>query len=103
LSALGVQVGPEELFGALSDSWAEYRGIWDNGRGFADIRKLWLERAAGLGAPVSLKSGDTAMSGIFDTIDETGCLILRTADGKRLPITAGDVFFGPTASAGATR
>ena len=103
LSALGVQVGPEELFGALSDSWTEYRGIWDNGRGFADIRRLWLERAAGLGEPVSLKTGDTVMSGTFDTIDETGCLILRTADGKRLPITAGDVFFGPTASAGATR
>ena len=102
LAALGVHVGAEELFSALSDAWAEYRAMWDDGHGFADIRRLWLERAAGLGEPVSLKSGVTEISGTFDTIDETGCLILRTADGKRLPITAGDVFFGPTASAGAT-
>lgn len=102
LAALGVQVTAEELFVALSDSWAEFRGIWDDGRGFADIRRLWLERAAGLGKPVSLKSGDTTISGTFDTIDDSGCLIIRTADGRHLPITVGDVFFGPTASAGAT-
>ena len=49
LKALGIDVGAEELFAALSDGWAEFRGIWDNGRGFAEIRKLWLKRAAGLG------------------------------------------------------
>ena len=47
LAALGVHVGAEELFAALSDAWVEFRGIWDNGRGFAEIRKLWLERAFG--------------------------------------------------------
>src|SRR5580693_5700143 len=34
LAALGVHVGAEELFAVLSDSWVEFRGIWDNGRGF---------------------------------------------------------------------
>ena len=47
LAALGVHVGAEELFAALSDAWVEFRGIWDNGRGFAEIRRLWLERASG--------------------------------------------------------
>jgi BirA family biotin operon repressor/biotin-[acetyl-CoA-carboxylase] ligase len=28
----------EDLFAALSDAWVEFRGIWDNGRGFAEIR-----------------------------------------------------------------
>ena len=37
LAALGVHIGAEELFAALSDAWVEFRGIWDNGRGFADI------------------------------------------------------------------
>ena len=101
LGSLGVQIGAEELFGALSDTWAEYRGIWDNGRGFGEIRLTWLERAAGLGEPVSVTYGGSVIAGTFDTIDESGCLIIRTADGKRLPIAAGDVFFGPTASAGA--
>ena len=35
LAALGINVSAEELFGVLSDCWAEYRGVWDNGRGFA--------------------------------------------------------------------
>jgi BirA family biotin operon repressor/biotin-[acetyl-CoA-carboxylase] ligase len=101
LKALGVDIGAEELFGALSDSWAEFRGIWDSGRGFGEIRQLWLERAAGLGRPVSILSGGTTVAGIFDTIDETGCMIIRTSDGRRVPISAGDVYFGSTASAGA--
>src|SRR5216684_5979015 len=94
LNALGVHIGAEELFAALSDAWVEYRGIWDHGCGFADIRRLWLERAAGLGQPVAIQSGGSTVEGTFDTIDDTGCLIVRTADGKRVPISAGDVYFG---------
>jgi BirA family biotin operon repressor/biotin-[acetyl-CoA-carboxylase] ligase len=101
LAALGVQISAEELFSALTDSWVEFRGIWDNGRGFAEIRRLWLERAAGLGERVAINTGTTTLEGIFDTIDDTGCLIVRTADGRRLPVAAGEVFFGSAASVGA--
>jgi BirA family biotin operon repressor/biotin-[acetyl-CoA-carboxylase] ligase len=101
LAALGVQIGAEELFSVLSDSWAEYRGIWDNGRGFGQIRKLWLERAAGLGRAVAVKSAGATIEGTFDTIDEQGCMIVRTPAGRLVPITAGDVYFGSAASAGA--
>src|SRR5947209_17724379 len=52
LAALGIQAGAEELFATLSDAWAEFRGIWNNGHGFDEIRRLWLARAAGLGEPV---------------------------------------------------
>jgi BirA family biotin operon repressor/biotin-[acetyl-CoA-carboxylase] ligase len=101
LAALGVHVGAEELFAALSDAWVEFRGIWDNGRGFGEIRRLWLAHAAGLGQPVAIHTGGSTVEGIFDTIDETGCMIVRTTDGKRIPISAGDVYFGSAASAGA--
>jgi BirA family biotin operon repressor/biotin-[acetyl-CoA-carboxylase] ligase len=101
LAALGVQISAEELFSALSDAWVEFRGIWDNGRGFAEIRKLWLERAAGLGERVAIHTGAMTLDGIFDTIDDTGCLIVRTADGRRVPVAAGEVFFGSAASVGA--
>ena len=101
LKALGVDISAEELFGALSDAWAEYRGIWDEGRGFADIRQKWLQRAAGLGQPVSVQSGGSTVSGSFDTIDESGCMIVGTSDGRRVPISAGDVYFGAAASVGA--
>jgi BirA family biotin operon repressor/biotin-[acetyl-CoA-carboxylase] ligase len=102
LNALGLNVSAEELFCALSDCWAAYRGIWDDGRGFGEIRRLWLQRAAGLGEPVSIQSGATSIAGIFETIDDAGCLIVRMEDGKKVPISAGDVYFKSTASAGAT-
>ena len=101
LRALGMNLDAETLFAALSDGWAEFRGIWDDGRGFAEIRRLWLARAAGLGRAVAIKSGGAVIEGTFDTIDEQGCMIVRTAAGTRVPITAGDVYFGAAASAGA--
>ena len=100
LAALGVHIGAEELFAVLSDSWAEFRGIWDQGHGFGEIRRLWLERAAGLGRGVAIHSGGTIVEGTFDTVDEQGCMIVRTSDGKRVPISAGDVYFGSVASVG---
>ncbi len=101
LAALGVHIGAEELFAELSDAWAQFRGVWDNGRGFDEIRRLWLERAAGLGQPVSIQTGSVTVEGTFETIDVTGCMIVRTSGGKQVAISAGDVYFGSAASAGA--
>jgi BirA family transcriptional regulator, biotin operon repressor / biotin---[acetyl-CoA-carboxylase] ligase len=101
LAGLGVNIGAEELFATLSDTWAEFRGTWDLGRGFGEIRRLWLARAAGLGQPVVVQTGGSTLEGTFDTIDESGCLIVRTSEGRRVPISAGDVYFGSAASAGA--
>jgi BirA family transcriptional regulator, biotin operon repressor / biotin---[acetyl-CoA-carboxylase] ligase len=102
LAALGVQVTAEQIFAALSDAWAGFRGVWDGGRGFDELRKQWLARAAGLGGAVAIKTGTATIEGTFDTIDEQGCMIVRTQAGKLVPITAGDVYFGSAASAGAT-
>src|ERR1700722_8453661 len=77
LTALGVNIGAEELFAVLSDAWAEFRGIWDNGRGFGEIRRLWLERSAGLGQHVAVQTGCTAVEGTFDTLDDSGCMVIR--------------------------
>jgi BirA family biotin operon repressor/biotin-[acetyl-CoA-carboxylase] ligase len=101
LAALGVDVGAAELFVELSDAWASYRGIWDNGRGFGEIRRLWLDRAAGLGQTVSVQLGGSTVTGTFESIDETGCMVISTSRGKRVPISAGDVYFGSAASTGA--
>jgi BirA family biotin operon repressor/biotin-[acetyl-CoA-carboxylase] ligase len=101
LAALGIQISAEGLFSALSDAWAECLGIWDNGRGFDEIRTLWLDRAAGLGQAVAVTSGGATIEGIFDTIDRQGCMIVRTPAGKRMPVSAGDVYFGTAASIGA--
>ena len=102
LAALGVQISAEELFSALSDAWVEFRGIWDNGRGFARDPQA----VAGARLPASANgsrsnTGTMTLEGIFDTIDDTGCLIVRTVDGRRVPVAAGEVFFGSAASVGA--
>lgn len=102
LAALGITASAGDLFMALSDSWAEFRGIWAEGKGFSEIRRLWLERAAGLGEAVSIQSNGAPVEGIFETIDDTGCLIVAGRDGKRTPIAAGDVHFGSAKSSGAT-
>jgi BirA family biotin operon repressor/biotin-[acetyl-CoA-carboxylase] ligase len=101
LRALGVETSAEALFAALSDDWAEFRGIWDQGKGFDEIRRRWLACAAGLGQPVAVHTGNATVSGIFDTIDDTGSMIVRTSSGDRVPISAGDVHFGSAASLGA--
>jgi BirA family transcriptional regulator, biotin operon repressor / biotin---[acetyl-CoA-carboxylase] ligase len=99
LRALGLDISAERLFTALSDGWAEYRGIWDKGKGFGEIRRRWLALAAGLGQPVTVHTGQAMVSGIFDTIDDTGCMIVRMSTGEKIPISAGDVHFGAAASA----
>ena len=100
LAVLGIQVSAEELFAALSDAWVEFLGIWDSGRGFEQIRQLWLARAAGLGQAVAVILGGSTIEGIFDTIDDQGCMIIQTPAGKRMPVSAGDVHFGTAASRG---
>jgi BirA family biotin operon repressor/biotin-[acetyl-CoA-carboxylase] ligase len=102
LRALGVEDSAEDVFSALSDAWAELFAIWDKGRGFAEIRRRWLARAAGLGDTVSIQSGASILTGTFETIDETGCMVIATSDGKRATIAAGDVYFGSVASTGTT-
>ncbi len=101
LHPLGIHVGAEELFAALTDAWADLRAVWDNGRGFGTLKQLWLERASGLGQQVAVKFGGSVVTGVFETIDDTGCLVIATESGARVPISAGDVYFGSAASAGA--
>jgi BirA family biotin operon repressor/biotin-[acetyl-CoA-carboxylase] ligase len=102
LKALGLEVNAEALFAALSDSWVQFRGIWEDGRGFAEIRRRWLALAAGLGQPVAINTGNATVSGTFETIDEQGCMIVGTPSEGLIPISAGDVHFGIAASAGVT-
>jgi BirA family transcriptional regulator, biotin operon repressor / biotin---[acetyl-CoA-carboxylase] ligase len=98
LNQLGAPVDAAGLFLALSDAWASVERIWAGGRGFAAIRRLWLERAAGIGESVAVRLGDRVVSGIFETIDETGRLVVRLPDGQSRTIAAGEVHFGAVAS-----
>ena len=100
LAALGSTLTAEPLFAALTDSWVDAVETWNSGRGIPDILALWREAAAGIGAEVAVNREGDVVRGIFETIDDSGRLIVRANDNSRIAITAGDVHFGVTASAG---
>jgi BirA family biotin operon repressor/biotin-[acetyl-CoA-carboxylase] ligase len=99
-NVLGIAITAEDLFAVLSDSWVEFYEIWDQGRGFGEIRRLWLEQATGVGRPVAVHTGGAVIEGTFETVDDAGCMTLRTSSGDQVSISAGDVYFGSAASAG---
>ncbi|KQW81679.1 biotin--[acetyl-CoA-carboxylase] ligase [Devosia sp. Root413D1] len=98
LRALGLDTSAETVFGALSDAWVDAVELWDRGRGVTQVLELWRRSAAGIGAEVAVNRDGDIVRGIFETIDESGRLIVRANDNSRIAITAGDVHFGTTAS-----
>jgi BirA family transcriptional regulator, biotin operon repressor / biotin---[acetyl-CoA-carboxylase] ligase len=92
LATAGVRTSPEHLFTALSAAMTVRLAQWSRGAGFAAVRADWLDRAAGIGKPVRVKSGDGELSGRFETLDDSGRLVLRRDDGTMQTVAAGDVF-----------
>jgi BirA family transcriptional regulator, biotin operon repressor / biotin---[acetyl-CoA-carboxylase] ligase len=79
--------------GALLDRLAPAYSFWEErlaAGGFAAIRAAWLESAAGLGRPVVARMPGRSVSGLFETIDAGGALVLQTARG-RVSVSAADV------------
>jgi BirA family biotin operon repressor/biotin-[acetyl-CoA-carboxylase] ligase len=99
LAARGFIVHPERMLSALSDAWISFERLWNGGRGMPQIRELWLAKAAGRGAPVSVTIGDRVIEGIFETLDDSGRLILRGDDNAEIAISAGEVHFGQVSTA----
>jgi BirA family biotin operon repressor/biotin-[acetyl-CoA-carboxylase] ligase len=60
--------------------------------GFAPIRADWLAHAARLGEPIRARTGDQIRDGVFQTIDDTGNLMLTMPSGT-VAIPAAEVFF----------
>ncbi len=81
----------DDVFARLADEVMRWLDIWDEGRNFAAIRAEWLAHAAGLGARIAISTAAEPQSGIFETIDATGRLVLNNG-GKTFMIEAGDVF-----------
>jgi BirA family biotin operon repressor/biotin-[acetyl-CoA-carboxylase] ligase len=91
LQETGLRIAP----GAFLDALAPAYGAWEatfTAEGFAPLRAAWLAHAARLGEPIRARTGTETREGVFETIDATGNLILRTAHGT-LAIPAAEVFF----------
>lgn len=94
----GVSLPPPEFLDLLApavDVW-ERRYRTD---GFAPLRAAWLARAARLGETMTARLPGREIEGRFETIDDTGALVLVTAEG-RVALPAGEVFFGSAEGAG---
>ena len=93
LEGCGLRLTPGALLDLLAPAWAarEARFVAE---GFAPLRRDWLARAAHLGGAVTARIGEERAHGIFETVDETGRLVLNAPGGRRL-IPAADIFFGP--------
>jgi BirA family transcriptional regulator, biotin operon repressor / biotin---[acetyl-CoA-carboxylase] ligase len=100
-AAEGADVGADAMLDLLAAALDARLGVWNRGSGFAGIRTAWLARAAGVGEPVRVRLSGRETAGCFETIDDSGRLMLRTGPGHLEAIAAGDVFpFESTRRAG---
>lgn len=85
------EVSPGALLAALMPAFAAREAEMAT-EGFEAIRSAWLDRAAQLGQPITAQTLREARTGVFETIDDLGHLILRTPAGRER-IASADVFF----------
>ena len=81
----------EEFLRVLANCYATEEMVLER-LGFKPIRDEWLERAARLGEEVTARMGNRSVTGIFDTVDDEGQLVLITGTGP-VKIAAAEVFF----------
>ncbi len=87
----GDEVSPEEFLRVLAGHFATQEGKLA-AMGFPRIREDWLEKAARLGEIVTARTATKEITGIFETVDQAGNLILRV-EGREVLIPAADVYF----------
>ncbi|MEH6644210.1 biotin--[acetyl-CoA-carboxylase] ligase [Sulfitobacter sp.] len=91
LGETGVSVAPEVFLDALAAAYARIEAQFTT-YGFSPIRTAWLSRAARIGEVVRARTMRDETVGVFEDVDASGNLILRTPKGA-VAITAADVYF----------
>jgi len=91
LRETGLAVTADAFLNLLAPAFAAWEARFQT-YGFPPIRSAWLDRAARLGQGITARTGRTEITGIFETVDEQGALVLKAADGRH-HIAAADVFF----------
>lgn len=90
-AAGGWDVEPADFLATLANAYATQEDKLAH-LGFARIRQDWLRHAARLGEVITARTGKQDITGIFDSIDDDGNLVLITGTGPQT-ISAADVFF----------
>ncbi|KAA0971251.1 biotin--[acetyl-CoA-carboxylase] ligase [Aureimonas fodinaquatilis] len=82
----------EDVFHAVALGINEALALWRRGENFGEVRRLWLDRSAGLGQMITVNLPDRSVSGRFVDLDLQGRLLLEGANGALEVFSAGDVF-----------
>ncbi len=89
--ACAVHVTPKDFLTVLADTYATQEDKLAY-FGFERIREDWLRHAIKLGEMITARLPKENISGIFETIDIEGNLVLLTGRGH-VTVTAADVYF----------
>lgn len=87
----GFVIAAEDFLDLLAPAFAHWLAQLETW-GFAPLRTAWLARAARLGEVITARTGTTQSQGVFEGIDDSGALILKTPAGRQI-LPAADVFF----------
>ena len=98
LAAHRVRVEPDEAFTRLAAAMAARLAMWNDGAGFALIRRDWTARAAGLGRTASVTMGGRTVIGQITGLASDGAQLLCEAGGRQHAIHAGEVSLALEAS-----
>ncbi len=90
-TVIASHVSAEDFLAVLATSFERYEQQMRR-FGFATIRTAWLQKATRLGEVIYARLPDGIETGTFETIDDTGALVLITAKG-RMVLPAAEVFF----------
>jgi BirA family biotin operon repressor/biotin-[acetyl-CoA-carboxylase] ligase len=91
LAETGLRISPESFLTALAVAYDRWETEFVN-NGFASLRAEWLAHAARLGEVITARTGTRSESGVFETIDAAGALVLKTPHARRA-IPAAEIFF----------
>lgn len=91
---LAEPIDPMAFLTCLATHFAAWNRSFER-TGFTTTRAVWMARAARLGQVVTARTANGSVSGIFETVDDSGALVLRDGEARHL-ITAADIFFEET-------
>ena len=91
LSDFDFKIDPEDFLVYLAANFDYWEKQLRN-FGFSRLRKVWLSRAVKVGDMIAVRTGSDLYEGIFDTIDDSGNLVLKMESDIKI-ISAGDVYF----------
>jgi BirA family biotin operon repressor/biotin-[acetyl-CoA-carboxylase] ligase len=91
LADLGRHVPPAAFLDALAPAFANWERQL-SAQGFAPLRAAWLARAARLGEVITARLPREEIEGRFETVDQSGAIVLTTASGRRT-LPAAEIHF----------